>query len=148
MLPSDQMPGLLLALVDLPQMYLYLARRNQGFAGVFLCQLPFLTELLKHDYSRMCVLLDTKGYKSKEELLYASRNGLYSFFFYYFFFPKTQGSEIFLASSCQVIALGTFTSCFEQLYLNSLNCTKMMTLVQEHDCFSFPSIFSECLFKT
>lgn len=35
-LSSDQTPGLLLASVDLPQMHLYLAKRNQGFARVFL----------------------------------------------------------------------------------------------------------------
>jgi len=32
---SDQIPGLLLASVDLPQMRLYLAKRNQGFLECF-----------------------------------------------------------------------------------------------------------------
>lgn len=34
-LSSDQIPGLLLASVDLPQMHLYLAKRNQGFLEYF-----------------------------------------------------------------------------------------------------------------
>lgn len=136
-LSSDQTPGLLLASVDLPQMHLYLAKRNQGFLEYFyisiLANRTSKTWIQQNVYDNV-VLLDTKTNKNFPVLPEMVST--------LFFLKQAIGvwdlSCFLLPSNCT----GTFTSCFEQLSLNSLSCIKMMALVQEHDSF-----FSKHLFR-
>lgn len=126
----------------LPQMHLYLAKRNQGFLeyfsiGIFANRLP-KTWLQQNVYDNI-ILLGTKS-NNNFPMLPAV---LLVFFFLKWEMGVWDRSCFLLPSN----HTDTFTSCFKQLSLNSMNCIKMMALVQEHDVFfffsqaSFPNAF-------